>query len=314
MSAFSWLRRVLWGQDGHSSGNGEADAVIDGLPVALVGGRHRTRGIPYVMPRDGEETNRLDFQHYLLRQVIQRNYAAPITDPRQILDVGTGTGRWAREMAQEFPRASVIGVDVNPPPADQAAASSMSTDLRPPNYSFSAGNILEHLSFPDGAFDFVHMRLLVSAIPHERWSGVISELARVTSLGGWVESVETAWMEQGGPALNTIQTWGQPVMARRNIDMADGARVGEMLTYAGLGNVVAHRLNLRCGEWGGRIGRMVAHDYLSGAKGFGGLLVAQHVASQSDVDHILSDAEHEFASPNGRCIAPIYIAYGQRVR
>jgi ubiquinone/menaquinone biosynthesis C-methylase UbiE len=42
--------------------------------------------------------NRLDFQHFILRQAFKGNYAAPIRNPARILDVGTGTGRWATEM------------------------------------------------------------------------------------------------------------------------------------------------------------------------------------------------------------------------
>ena len=314
MSWFGWLRRSPQGRSRHKGNPGDSD-VVEGLPVALVGGRQRTRGIPYVMPRDLEETNRLDFQHYLLRQALQRNFVAPIGgDPRDILDVGTGTGRWAREMAQQFPQANVVGIDVNPPPIDQAAEAGHGGDLRPANYAFVAGNILERLPFADGAFDFVHMRLLVSAIPHERWGGVISELVRVTRIGGWIESVETTLMEQGGPALEMIQTWGRPVMARRGIEMADGGQVRWMLASAGLAQVASYRINLRCGEWGGRLGRMVAQDYLSGMKAFGGLLVTQQVVSPAEVDHTIAQATQELASPSGHCIAPVYIAYGQRVR
>ena len=57
------------------------------------------------MPRDLEETNRLDFQHYLLRQALQRNFVAPIGgDPRDILDVGTGTGAGRARWLSNFPR------------------------------------------------------------------------------------------------------------------------------------------------------------------------------------------------------------------
>lgn len=308
-----WFRRSSSGDKSRSKTN--SDAVIEGLPVALVGGRHRTRGIPYVMPRDLEETNRLDFQHYLLRHALQRNFVTPIGEnPQSILDVGTGTGRWAREMAQQFPLANVVGMDVNPPPVDQAAEADQSGDLRPPNYTFVPGNILERLPFPDGSFDFVHMRLLVSAIPHERWSGVVSELVRVTRIGGWVESVETILMERGGPALETIEAWGRPVMDRLGIQMADGGLVGQWMENAGLTGVVTHRIELPCGEWGGRVGRMVARDYLSGMKAFAGLLVSQQIATQADVDQVLAQASQELAHPRGHCVAPIFIAYGRRAR
>jgi tRNA G46 methylase TrmB len=89
-----------------------------------------------------EEINRLDFQHYMLRYAFRGNYAAPIRDPVSILDAGTGTGRWAIEMAQLFPRAEVVGVDVKPPAVDELAAKRPMADQRPPNYRFIPGNLL----------------------------------------------------------------------------------------------------------------------------------------------------------------------------
>src|SRR5215472_351542 len=100
MRWFGWLRRRRAVKENGSSGD-----------ESVMYGRKRTRGVPYLMPTDLEEMSRLDFQHYMLRYALRGNYATPITNPGSILDVGTGTGRWAREMAQLFPRANVIGVD-----------------------------------------------------------------------------------------------------------------------------------------------------------------------------------------------------------
>jgi methylase of polypeptide subunit release factors len=41
-------------------------------------------------------------------------YEAPLEDPEKILDIGTGTGIWAIEMADMFPNAEVIGTDLSP--------------------------------------------------------------------------------------------------------------------------------------------------------------------------------------------------------
>lgn len=40
-------------------------------------------------------------------------HKAPITEnPHNILDVGTGTGIWAVDIAEKFPSAEVVGVDL----------------------------------------------------------------------------------------------------------------------------------------------------------------------------------------------------------
>ena len=60
----------------------------------------------------------MENQYELTRILLDdRRYFAPLSHdnpPRKILDVGTGTGRWAIEMADEFPQAQVIGTDLSP--------------------------------------------------------------------------------------------------------------------------------------------------------------------------------------------------------
>lgn len=302
MPWFGWLRRK------------RATATVATLDPGsqVIGGRTRTVGVPYAMPHDLEETSRLDFQHYLLRYALRGNFAAPISEPRDILDVGTGTGRWAREIAQHFPSANVIGLDVNLPPADDAETSPAASDPRPPNYAFVPGNILEGLPFPDQSFDFVHMRLLIMAIPHDRWPYVVSELLRVTRPGGWIESIETTILQHAGPAMSQIITWSTTVLGRRGVDLMDGERVGNLLRDAGLLEVAVQPVMLPCGDYGGRIGKMLAADYISGAKGLGGLAATLGLTTAEQFQQTLTATTAEFASPEAQCVVPFYLAYGRR--
>lgn len=304
MGWLDWLR----GRRGPAIG--VADAAS---PTDMVAGRVRVRGVPYNLPRDLEEMNRLDFQHYMFRYALHGNYAAPIHTPASILDVGTGTGRWAREMAQLFPQANVVGLDVNPPPIDEQVAAGGPNDLRPANYSFKPGNILEGLPFPDASFDFVHMRLLVSAIPHDRWPYVISELVRVTRPGGWVESVEAILPTNGGPVAEQLMDWIRAISLRRGVEIADAMHVGELLSASGAADVATQVVQIPCGDYGGRVGKMMATDYFSGVKAVGGVIAAQGLATQEQFDQTLTEAMRDIASPAYRCIFPVYIAYGRRI-
>jgi ubiquinone/menaquinone biosynthesis C-methylase UbiE len=285
---------------------------LEAASAALIAGRVRAVGVPYTLPRDMEEVNRLDFQHYVLRYAFQGLYAVPLRNPRDILDVGTGTGRWAREMAQLFPRAKVVGLDITPPQSDEVASTGVGFDLRPPNYSFVAGNLLEGLPFPDASFDFVHMRLLTFAIPADRWPFVIGELARVTRPGGWVESVEASPPRDGGPAMDLLASWTVAPLARRGVDAIFAPKTGDLLVGAGLAQVSAREIPLPMGAYGGRIGSMLALDYFSIIRSFEGLLVDRGLTTAEEFAQTLALAQADIDSPSYHCIFPFYIAFGQR--
>ncbi len=281
-----------------------------GVLTTAVGGRTHVRGIPYILPRDLEEMNRLDFQHYVLRQAFRGNFLAPIENPSAILDVGTGTGRWAREVATVFPSANVIGLDLNTPPMDEQTQGK--EDALPPNYAFVPGNILEGLPFADASFDFTHMRLLVLALPHDRWPYVVSELIRVTRPGGWVESVEVPADEGGGPAVDQVMSWVAAMLQRRGIDLADGARVGALLKSQGLVNVYSRRVEVPIGVHGGRVGKLMAADILNAMQALRGPLESLGLTTATEFDQVFAEAKRAFESPRVRCVAPFYVSYGQR--
>jgi ubiquinone/menaquinone biosynthesis C-methylase UbiE len=269
-----------------------------------VGGRRYVAGVPYVLPKDLDETNRLDFQHYMLRSFIKGNYLAPIGQPRDILDVGCGTGRWAMDLAAEFPRANVIGVDVAPPPLAEGAHADAAD-----NYTFVQGNVLERLPFADNSFDFVHQRYLILAIPASRWPQVIAELLRVTRPGGWVELIETT-PPSGAPAMDQMAAWGKQLVSMRGIDMAMASQVGPLLTGAGARDVAARTLTIPVGKPGGRIGGMMVVDYLSALTAIRGPLAKTGIASEAAFDEAIARACEEF----DRHSVPqsIYVAYGRK--
>ncbi|KAM0260536.1 hypothetical protein ACHAPA_010221 [Fusarium lateritium] len=73
----------------------------------------------YNVPNDDQENERLDLQHALFLRTFDDNLGfAPPNDPgadvKHVLDVGTGTGIWAMDYADEHPGAEVIGVDLSP--------------------------------------------------------------------------------------------------------------------------------------------------------------------------------------------------------
>jgi ubiquinone/menaquinone biosynthesis C-methylase UbiE len=286
-------------------------AASESEQFQFVGDRRHVANAPYVLPKDDREVQRLDFQHYMLRYLLRGNYAAPVANPTAILDVGCGTARWAIEMATVFPHTNVIGVDLVPPPVEETGVA-LATSARPDNFAFVQGNILEGLPFADGTFDFTHMRLLVFALPQDRWQDVANELMRVTRPGGWVEWLEgDIFTKQPGTACERLNQLANEAAARRGVDPSYVYRIGEFLHNAGLSNIQTRDIILPAGGRMGRIGQMSVTDYLAVISGMRGPLIAMGVTTPQEFDHLMSQARIELE--RGQSYWRFPLAYGQRL-
>ncbi len=110
-----------------------------------------------------------------------RRYALP-PEPR-ILDAGCGTGEISSRLAELFPKASVLGVDIIDAHLELARSryARLASRLR-----FERQSIFE-LDAGDQSFDLAVCRHVLHSIPQpER---VIAELARVTRRGGYLHLI-----------------------------------------------------------------------------------------------------------------------------
>ncbi|RUS15493.1 S-adenosyl-L-methionine-dependent methyltransferase [Endogone sp. FLAS-F59071] len=142
-----------------------------------------------------EEGERLNQQHYLLRNIFHGNFNSPLESELQrgikVADIGCGYGNWTLDMAQDFPASTFIGTDL--------VESVLPTEGIPPNCSFVQADTLTGLPFPDGTFDYVFQRLVVLSYTEADWVKGVAELIRVTKPGGYVELFEADSMIQRAP-------------------------------------------------------------------------------------------------------------------
>jgi ubiquinone/menaquinone biosynthesis C-methylase UbiE len=110
-----------------------------------------------------------------------RRYALP-PEPR-ILDAGCGTGEAASRLAELFPEARVLGVDI----IDQHLELARSRYARlAPRLTFEHQSVFG-LAAAAGSFDLTVCRHVIQSIPHP--DRVIAELARVTRRGGYLHLI-----------------------------------------------------------------------------------------------------------------------------
>jgi ubiquinone/menaquinone biosynthesis C-methylase UbiE len=102
---------------------------------------------------------------------IEAGLAKLPSPPRRVLDLGTGTGAVARLVAERFPEAEVVGVDIAAQMIEQARRL---TDASRITYQVADA---QKLPFANGAFDLI---TLGNMIPF------FDELARLVAPGGHV--------------------------------------------------------------------------------------------------------------------------------
>ncbi len=100
-----------------------------------------------------------------------------------ILDAGCGTGEITSRLAELYPAARILGIDIIDAHLDLARSRYAAVA---PRLSFDHQSIFE-LPMADGTFDLTVCRHVLHSIPHA--DRVIGELARVTRRGGYLHLI-----------------------------------------------------------------------------------------------------------------------------
>ncbi|KAK5653418.1 hypothetical protein OQA88_8903 [Cercophora sp. LCS_1] len=155
--------------------------------------------------------------HALTLALGNKIYLAPLEKDKvkNALDVGTGTGIWAIDFADEFPDAEVIGTDISP----------IQPVWVPPNLRFEIEDCTQAWTFPTDHFDYIHLRWLVGSV--DDWYLLIKRAYDCLAPGGWIESYEMSVMWESDDGSVTESTalgqWGK-------IFIEGGHRTGRSFT------------------------------------------------------------------------------------
>ena len=154
----------------------------------------------------------------------------------RVLDVGAGTGEFSARVAESYPEARVLGIELLPAWVELAREKHAALA---PRLEFEVGDAFA-LDLPDDSFDLVANRHMVQSVPHV--DKVLAELVRVTKPGGHVHLLAedyTMLHMMSGP-LDPDFLWRKgPVefSERTGTDSRIGRRAWTLMRAAGLTEV-----------------------------------------------------------------------------
>src|SRR5690242_12311818 len=125
-----------------------------------------------------------------------------IASMHDILDLACGPGGWVMDVAYEYPKIQVTGIDISPVVIGYARAQAKSRGLE--NAHFRVMDALKPLDFADESFDLVNGRYLSGFMPKTAWLPLVKECVRITRPGGVVRLTELEPGPTNGQAVERI--------------------------------------------------------------------------------------------------------------
>ncbi|KAL8928918.1 MAG: hypothetical protein Q9172_000670, partial [Xanthocarpia lactea] len=151
-------------QDDYPSDLDSASISSSILDYEFENGRryHAYKAGSYPLPNDEQELERIDIKHHVCQLLTGGNlHLAPLENPKRILDIGTGTGIWAIEMAEQVPDNVRFEID------DCEA---------------------KFWTWPENYFDYIHSRFMIASIGN--WASMIRKAYKHIKPGGYFELQE----------------------------------------------------------------------------------------------------------------------------
>lgn len=207
---------------------------------------HAFDSLQYYQPNDEIAQEHLDICHALcLKTFDNRSHLAPLSPGIQMaLDIGTGTGIWAIDFADEFPAAQVIGTDLSP----------IQPSWVPPNCKFVIDDAEGEWDYPENSVDYIHVRSLFGSL--KDWPRFYAQCMRVLKPGGYIEQLEFApgfTSEDGTVTPETTMgewgSWGLKVFAIMERDVLVYQKMAGWMRDAGFEDVVEQPVKWPIGPW-----------------------------------------------------------------
>ncbi|KAK8429157.1 S-adenosyl-L-methionine-dependent methyltransferase [Phyllosticta citricarpa] len=275
-------------------------------------------GASYYQPNDERQAEAGSIENHLwLLTLNDALFLAPLADPQRVLDVGTGTGLWAIDMADRYPACEVLGTDLSPPPQIPFA---------PPNMRFETDDCSSEWTHPEASFDLIHVRALLGSVAD--WPRFYRECRRhLRPRGGFIEQLEfgvhvcCASPTADAEVLDLLALFHRCV-AEAGERMGKTMRIGEtmvgLVREAGFVDVVERRFRWPIGAWGEderdrEIGRWNLRNWEAGMEGWVMALLTRDLGwSYQEVQDFKAKLLHAFKYKDIKAYHHVHVVYGRR--
>ncbi|EEH45933.2 uncharacterized protein PADG_02083 [Paracoccidioides brasiliensis Pb18] len=282
-------------------------------------GYHGLKDGAYLLPNDKREQDRMDLQHFIYCRVLDgRLHCAPLKrDPGRVLDLGTGTGSWAVEFADQHPTTEVLGTDLSP-------IQCLST---PQNCTFEIDDFETEWPYPTrpqtGLYDYIHAREITGSI--QDYPKLFAQAYRHLAPGGFLEmqSMQTNFFSDDGTresAVTAVRWQEMLVEASRRFGKELGVeerwRVG--MEEAGFVGVKEMVYKVPLSAWPKdphmkELGRYQAAYTQKMLQSYSLALFTRVLGwSKAELDALLEEVGNDLRDPKAHLYAKVRVVYGQK--
>ncbi|KAH8650187.1 S-adenosyl-L-methionine-dependent methyltransferase [Xylariales sp. PMI_506] len=272
----------------------------------------------YFLPNDALEQERLDLAHDMWRLIMDDDLSwAPFEDePVNVLDIGTGTGIWAIEFAQQHPASHVVGTDISmiqPPP-----------ESIPSNCSFERDDVEEEWVF-DRVFDYIHLRAMLTCFNDH--VGVLQRIYNNLRPGGWVEYHEYLPeifgkddVSQQAMETSAVFEWSERAVrgaARFGRDMKIARQYKQLLINNGFVDVVEKKVLAPNNPWPTdprqrRIGQYMQANTLELLGAVSIKMLQGDGMTMEQIEEYIPRVRESVLDPSLHLYSTMYIVYGRK--
>ncbi|KAK3998047.1 methyltransferase domain-containing protein [Cladorrhinum sp. PSN332] len=277
---------------------------------------HSFKDGSYHFPNDELENERLDLQHHIFYLTLDGKLGlSPPNEDKEnagrVLDLGTGTGIWAMDYADEHPNAHIIGIDLSP----------TQPQFVPPNVSFQIDDFEEEWTYSH-PFDYIHSRMNNSSVVD--WKRYVKQAYDNLVPGGYLELQEFTLSLSDDNTLTpdtalykAMDLLGQAAKIA-NHAFVDLNELKNILTEVGFEDVVEVKYKWPSNSWPKdskhkEIGLWNNENITTGLQGF--LMAALTRAlgwAKEEVDVLAAQARKDVNDRTIHAYWPVIVVYGRK--